>query len=136
MSINAELDYTPARVHIVADDTKTVQLERKVFTDSVPHTYLSSAIPQLILPRTTDRTQANIMILGVLPTNSFIILTDSEADASAAAIYYATELGGGGGAMMQPGMAIQINHDDEVWMVAVGTGTPPLVSVIGEYERR
>jgi hypothetical protein len=126
-----ESEYTPARVHIVADDTKPEPAQRK-FVNVTHKTYLPGTTPELILPRSAGRRCATITVMGVLPTNSNVVLADNNADAQAA-VTYATP-GTMAGAVLQPGMFIRLTHNDEVWLVKFGAGTAAVVGVISEYE--
>jgi len=130
--VTAELtDYEPARVHIVRDDTKPHQSERK-FTNVISKTYLASTTPELILPRSAGYRCVSIQVIGVVPTQGNVILADNQADAG-----YGPGASGTssyGGAVLQPGMFIHVTHNDEVWLARFGAaGSAPLVSVIGEY---
>lgn len=128
------MDYTPARVHIVQDDTREVSKSK--FKDVISKTYLAGTSPELILPRSPSRVEATISVLGVVPTQGNVILCDNEADAVAASVYSGTVTGTTPGAALQPGMFIYVTHQDEVWLARLGTaGTPPLVSVIAVNER-
>lgn len=129
-----EATYTPARVHIVADDTKEAPSVRQ-FINVVSKTYLAGTTPELILPRATKRRGATITVIGVAPTQGNIILCDNEADAQAAVTYGATTAQTLAGLAMGPGMFIYTRHNDEVWLVRLGSaGTAPLVGVQIEIE--
>lgn len=125
-------EYPPARVHITGSDVQIQPTPRK-FRNVTHKTYLSGATPELILPRSAGRRCATITVNGVLPTNSQVLLADNEADAQAATTY-ATAVGTLAGAVLQPGMFITVEHNDEVWLVKFGAGTAAMVGVIAEYE--
>lgn len=133
LEVTTSIPYEPARVHIVKDDTRHEPSPK--FRAVISKTYLAGTSPELILPRSQNRKVAHIITLGVTPTAGNVVLADNEADASAAAIYSGTIQGTIPGAAMQPGMVLDITHNDEVWLARLGTaGTAPLVSVITEYE--
>lgn len=126
------VDYEPARVRIVADDTRSEPQPK--FRGVTTKTYLASTIPELILPRSKDRKCAQIAVLGVVAAAGNIVLADSQADAGQA-VTFVTEAGTIAGMAVQPGMVIPIYHHDEVWLARLGSaGTAPLVSVLAEYE--
>jgi len=68
-----------------------------------------------------------------VPTQGNVILADNEADAGYGPT--ATGISSAGGAVLQPGMFIYVEHNDEIWLARYGAaGTAPLVSVIAEYD--
>jgi hypothetical protein len=126
------MDYEPTRVEIT--NPEKIGVTGRKFGDVISKTYLAStAVPESILGRSQGRTRATIAVLGTLPTNSMVVLCDNEADAGNALRW--TQNGTLAGAVLQPGQVVDIRHQDEVWLAAVGAGTPPLVSVIAEFER-
>jgi len=131
--VTAEInDYEPARVHIVRDDSEPRQARRKL-ANVVSKTYVAGTSPENILPRSAGRRCAHIQVLGVVGTDGRVILADSEADAGYGPT--ATGISSCGGAVLQPGMFIYIEHNDEVWLARYSvTGNAPLVSVIAEYD--
>lgn len=131
MSYDTET-YAPARVHIVGSDVELSPTPRK-FRNVTHKSYLPGTTPELILPRSAGRRCATITVMGVVPTNSNIVLCDNEADAGAATTY-ATAVGTMPGSVLQPGMFITVEHNDEVWLAKFGAGTAALVGVIAEYE--
>jgi hypothetical protein len=130
------LDYPPAKVHIVADDTKPVAARRK-FCGVISKSYKASATdPELILPRSAGRTCATIVVGGTVAANDPVILCDNQADAKSAALYFSSETGTLAGAVIPPGsMPIRITHNDEVWLARLTSAlAAPLVAVIAEHE--
>src|SRR5215831_1191665 len=111
------LDYEPARVHIVKDDTRGHDAKRPCQPTS--KTYVAGNTPELILPRSAARRCATIMVLGVVGTAGNAILADNEADAQAAVTYTQTSTIGGAG--IQPGMFIHVYHGGEVWLARLGS---------------
>lgn len=134
MSVMSEIE--AIRVRIVGDDTPKPAPPRPMrIALAARKTYLASASqPETILPRTEFRRQAIISVIGVVATNSNILLTSSLADALTA-IRSASYGQSMAGTILQPGMQVRINHQDETWLITVGTGTAPLVSVEAEVER-
>jgi hypothetical protein len=128
------VDYEPAKVHIVRDDTKPTGTPAPKPTNVVSKTYLAGTTPELILPRSGKRTHATIAVLGVVVTAGNVLLADNEADSNAAATYSATVVGTIPGAALQPGQQVDVYHNEEVWLSRLGSaGSAPLVSVISEY---
>jgi hypothetical protein len=124
------LDYEPARVHIVKDDTRPASSGRR-FCNVVSKSYLAGSA-ELILPRSAGRRCAHIQIIGKTDgTFSNVVLADSQADAQQQA---ATPTITGPGALAQCGMFLVITHNDEVWLAKSGSGTAPMVGVIAEYD--
>jgi hypothetical protein len=126
------VDYPPTKVEVT--NAEKIGITRRRFIDVISKTYLASATaPEGILGRSEGRLRATIAVLGTLPTNSQVVLCDNEADAGNALRW--TQTGTLAGAVLQPGQVVDIRHHDEVWLAAVGAGTPPLVSVIAEFVR-
>lgn len=65
--------------------------------------------------------------------NGMVVLCDSEADAAEAQRW--TQTGTIAGGILQIGQGIRVQHNDEIWLAAVGNSSPALVSVISEFER-
>lgn len=62
-----------------------------------------------------------------------VVLCDNESDANEAVRW--TQVSTIAGAILQPGQGVRVKHNDEVWLVVLGSGQAPLVSVIAEFER-
>ncbi|HEX3642383.1 MAG TPA: hypothetical protein VHV10_13920, partial [Ktedonobacteraceae bacterium] len=71
----------PIKVHVTHDDTKPTAPQAS-FRDVISKTYLASAVtPENVLGRSQARREHTIAVMGVVPTNSMILLADNEADA-------------------------------------------------------
>lgn len=120
------------KVHVVNQPVPISQAPK--FRDVISKTYLASTTsPENVLGRSQARLEHTVSVMGVVGTNNLIALCDNEADAQAALRF--TQTGTMAGTVLQPGMVQRFHHNDEVWLVAIGTGTPPLVSISSEFCR-
>lgn len=77
-------------------------------------------------------TTAGIAVTSPVTTAN-VVLCDTQADAISAARW--TQVGTIAGTVLQAGQQEQLFHTDEVWLVCLPNGTPPLVSTTTEFER-
>lgn len=121
------------KVHMVRDDTKTPPPPHKGKPEHyvIMNTYQAGTSPELILPHSPKRVRYWIYGLGIIGTNGCFVLATSEGNAQQANTN-AVPLRSN--ALLPPSGSFHANSQNEVWLVSP-YGTPPLVSVIAEYER-
>jgi hypothetical protein len=122
-------------LHVHVDNK--VSLERPVPKERVMtfQTYIAGPVPQLILPHSPKRVGAQIVVLGVIGTNSNVLLGKSEGDVSTALAATGDVYQGAGMTLPPSNQPMPLDGTTEVWMAAIGAGTAPLVSVMRIVEK-
>lgn len=115
-------------VHIVSDATKTPPLPKERVT--IPKSYQSGPVPQLMLPHSPNRIRAEVYVQGVVGTNASVFLTSSNSDGDSVIAGQVNTPA----AQIQPGFRMVILGTTEVWLTALAA-QPPIVSVIEVIER-
>lgn len=130
------MQYAPARVHIVQDDTRP-KSEARSLRGSTSNSYIASTTPQLILPRSAGRRKAIISVADIAGNpnvQGLVLIADSQSDAAAVTAYLTGQ--NIPGAVLAPGMNIEVTHNNEVWLSRFPTGgaITLVVSVIAEFD--
>lgn len=84
----------------------------------------------IIASDATGNYLAQIIASGT-PVNALVVLCQNKGDAIAAQNWQ--QNGAVAGTVLQAGQQVQMFHNDDMWLVSVGNGTPCFVSVEAEY---
>lgn len=112
-----------AKVHVVADSTKTPALTVKIKNSTTRTINLANGADAL-LNEAPSRCEAVIAILGVVGTATNVVIGQSLSEVNA-----------GTGAQYQPGQVFRVHNTDALYVAPIGTGTPALVSVLQVFEK-
>jgi len=97
---------------------------------STYRTIQTATTPDSICGHAPNRMETVITVLGVVGTNSLIVIGDSQG-----ALNGFVNGGVGNGMVLQPGQSVRIHNTDQMYIMAFGTGTAPLVSIMQTFER-